>query len=467
MTKPKFAHHTNVNANYETVSKMKRKLTQYSLFQSLENVIPSIPEHRSTNHTLHSIRDATFVIFSGFFLQAPSLKGHIDFLRKTKASKNKTSLFQIRTIPTDNQIRNIIDPVPTAHFELAQDDIIYKMQRSGVLKDFKKTVQSGNGKSIEMGHLIGLDGIEYFRSERIHCDCCCQAHHRNGVIDYFHRVLLAGFIHPTQGVFLPLTQEFIVKQDGSEKEDCERNAAKRWLEKFRAKHPHLPATILGDDAFCTQPYICDLRSKRCGFILSCQPGSHKWLYDWVDGLRKGGDLGIKEEKFREGKDWCLASYEYANGVPLRDTEDSINVNFVMVTIRNKASGEVVGIHSYVTDFLLTAKNCIELTMTGRRRWKSENEGNNTLTNNGYHLKHNFGHGRQNESSNFVVLNLIAFMIHVIMAYIAQEGYSTLEKAMDTLYACFERIRNTFALIACRSWEQLYEIALNGVDLDSS
>lgn len=445
---------------------MKKKLTQNSLFQSLEGVIPSIPDNRSINHTLHSIRDATFVIFSGFFLQAPSLKGHIDFLRKAKASKNKKSLFKIQSIPTDNQVRNIIDPIPTTHFELVQDDIIFKMQRSGVLKDFKKTV-SIKGKSIDMGHLIGIDGIEYFRSEKIYCDHCCQAHHRNGVIDYFHRVLLAGFIHPTQNVFLPMTQEFIVKQDGCEKEDCERNAAKRWLEKFRTKHPHLSATILGDDAFCTQPYIIDLRVKRCGFILSCQPGSHKWLYDWIEGLRNGGDLGTKEMKFREGKNWYVATYEYANNVPLRDTEDSINVNFVMVTIRNKASGIVEGIHSYVTDFFLTNENSIEIATTGRRRWKSENEGNNTLTNNGYHLKHNFGHGEQNGSNNFVLLNLIAFMTHVIMAYVEQEGYSAVLKAMNTLYECFERIRNTFALIACQTWEQLYGIALDGLDFDTS
>ena len=40
---------------------------------------------------------------------------------------------------------------------------------------------------------------------------------------------------------------------------------------------------------------------------------------------------------------------------------------------------------------------------------------------------------------------MAFMIHVILAYVSQEGYSALRKAMDTLYECFERIRNTFAL----------------------
>lgn len=445
---------------------MKKKLTQHSLFQSLESAISNIPDQRSINHITHSIRDAIFVSFSGFFLQARSLKGHINFLKKSKASKNRKALFNIQTIPTDNQIRNIIDPIPTIHFEEAQDDIIFKMQRSGILKEFKKTIRIKN-QLIEMGHLIGLDGIEYFRSKKIHCDSCCQVHHKDGTIDYFHRALLGGLIHPAQDLFLPITQEFIIKQDGCEKEDCERKAAKRWLKKFREKHPHLPVTILGDDAFCTQPYICDLRTNRCGFILSCQPGSHKTLFDWIDGLRQVGELAIKEEKFREGKIWYIATYEYANNVPLRDGEKAIYVNFVRVTIHEKATGKFVGTHSYATDFVLTQKNCIEITSVGRRRWKSENEGNNTLTNNGYHLKHSFGHGEKNESHNFVLLNLIAFMIHVILAFANQEGYSTLQKAMDTLNECFERMRNTFALIACRCWEQFYQVALCGLDLDTS
>ena len=59
------------------------------------------------------------------------------------------------------------------------------------------------------------------------------------------------------------------------------------------------------------------------------------------------------------------------------------------------------------------------------------------------------------------------MIHVILAYVNQEGFGTLRKASATLYECFERIRGIFLLIACGSWEQFYEFTQEGVDLDSS
>jgi hypothetical protein len=173
-------------------------------------------------------------------------------------------------------------------------------------------------------------------------------------------------------------------------------------------------------------------------------------------LRKVGDLAKIEKKFRDGKKWYVATYEYANKVPLRDAEDTIYVNFVDC-----------GVHSYVTDYTLERGNCVELATFGRRRWKSENEGNNELTNNGYHLKHNFGHREQNLSHNFVLLNLIAFMMHVILAYVNQEGYGALRRGTDTLYGCFERIRGIFLLVTCQSWEQFYQLTIEGVDLDSS
>jgi hypothetical protein len=161
---------------------MKRKLTQQSLFQSLENIVSKIPDHRSSNHTTHSLRDAIFVAFSGFFLQARSLKGHIKFLNSAKAKKNKKALLKIQTVPTDNHIRNLLDSVPTSHFEEAQDDIIFKMQRSQVLCKFKGSIKV-DGKRVEMGHLIGMDGFEYFRSKKVYCAHCCQVHHRDGSID--------------------------------------------------------------------------------------------------------------------------------------------------------------------------------------------------------------------------------------------------------------------------------------------
>ena len=60
----------------------------------------------------------------------------------------------------------------------------------------------------------------------------------------------------------------------------------------------------------------------------------------------------------------------------------------------------------------TSANIVQLVRAARARWKIENEGFNTLKNQGYHLEHNFGHGHQHLSTLFV-LNLLAFFMHQI------------------------------------------------------
>lgn len=450
MTKQKFAQH----ANSEMVSKMKRKLTQQSLFQSLERGVAGIPDDRKGNNTKHSIRDTMFIAFSTFFLQSKSLDNHIELLNKAQGRKNR-SLIGIKEIPTPNQIRNILDPIDPSFLYEVQDDLIFQMQRSGVLKEFL------TGE--EFGYLMPLDGTEYFRSKCISCPSCCQVHHGNGTIDYHHRVLLSGLCHPTQDIFLPVTQEFIVRQDGVEKEDCELNAGYRWIKRLRERHPQMKLTILADDLFCKQPFLEKVLKGRMNFIIACKPGSHKTLYEWIDLSRKGGELATKKIKRREGKQWLEETYEYANNVPIKDAEKALHVGFVQVTTVERDTRKIIGIQAFVTNVTVTVDNCICISSFGRKKWKIENEGNNTLKNLGYHLEHNYGHGKQNLSAIFVTLMLMAFMMHTILSLINQEGFAAIRKMYDTMHSCMEAIRGVFRLIRCTTWEQLYQIGQVGLD----
>ncbi|GAH26287.1 unnamed protein product, partial [marine sediment metagenome] len=70
-------------------------------------------------------------------------------------------------------------------------------------------------------------------------------------------------------------------------------------------------------------------------------------------------------------------------------------------------------NSWVTDIPVNRANVAQLVKAGRAQWIIENEGFNTLKNQGYHLEHNFGHGKQYLSEAFFVLNLIAFFMHQI------------------------------------------------------
>ena len=62
---------------------------------------------------------------------------------------------------------------------------------------------------------------------------------------------------------------------------------------------------------------------------------------------------------------------------------------------------------------VTPANVAEIAACARARWKIENESFNVLKNNGYHLEHNFGHGKQNLAMMFAAMNLLAFAFHTV------------------------------------------------------
>jgi hypothetical protein len=77
---------------------------------------------------------------------------------------------------------------------------------------------------------------------------------------------------------LPLDVEEVRNSDGQDKQDCEIKAAKRLIARLRQEHPQLPLIIGGDDLYCHEPFVAQLRDLRLHHVLGCKPGSHPELY---------------------------------------------------------------------------------------------------------------------------------------------------------------------------------------------
>jgi len=208
---------------------------------------------------------------------------------------------------------------------------------------------------------------------------------------------------------LPLAPEPIANTDGKKKQDCELSAAKRFLSKIRSAHPKLPIIITGDGLYSDQPFVQALKNARMSFILVAKPADHKILFEWVRELTGLGEAQQLELTDATGRRHI---YRWLNEVPLNGSKDADLVNFFEYWLM---VGEKATYHnSWVTDIAVSKNNVVELVQGGRARWKIENETFNTLKNQGYHIEHNFGHGSQQLSLNFFVLNLLAFFIHQIL-----------------------------------------------------
>ena len=134
--------------------------------------------------------------------------------------------------------------------------------------------------------LLALDGTEYYCSKKINCPHGNCRKHRNGSTTYYHQVVTPVIVSPSKKQVINLAPEFIKKTDGTNKQDCENAAVKRWLLKNPVKTDKKQITLLGDDLHSHQP-ICKLALEQgYNFIFVAKPSSHKSLYEWLDFFRK-------------------------------------------------------------------------------------------------------------------------------------------------------------------------------------
>ena len=154
--------------------------------------------------------------------------------RWAKGCNNALTLFWITQIPSDNQIRNLLDPVPPTALLPIFAAVVEVLHHDGHLEPYR---------CIGGDLLVAMDGTQYFSSTKIHCPQCSVTEHANGSVTYSHSVVTPVIVAPGNPRVLPLEPEFIVPQDGHKKQDRETAAAKRWLAKFGARYRLLGITM--------------------------------------------------------------------------------------------------------------------------------------------------------------------------------------------------------------------------------
>jgi hypothetical protein len=423
------------------------------LIGSLKGAIKSFPDKRTGKNGRYNMEDIVLGAFSVFFTQSPSFLEHQSKMEKARGKSNAQTIFGIKNTPSDNHIRNILDPVPVETIFPVYHDAFALLSKSGHIDSFR----AFNGDL-----LVAMDATWYFSSKEIHCENCSTKTHKDGSVTYFHSLVNPVIVAPGKSEVIPLVPEFILPQDGHNKQDCENQAAKRWINKYGTTYSPLGITMLGDDLYCRQPICEELLDKGFNFILVCKPESHKSLYEWVVLLEEGVDRHTVTIRRWDGKRWVLCTYRYANHVPLRDTDDTLWVNWLEVTITT-LKGEQVYYNTFVTNHVTTDKNVGNLSVCGRTRWKTENENNNTLKTKGYHLEHNYGHGKKNLSSLLATLIILALLFHTIL-HLMDEKYRLIRDELPSRKTFFNDIRSLTRYLCFDSWDHLMNVMMEGLEL---
>lgn len=427
---------------------MKKKavtIEASKLIGFLAQELNQLPDNRKGDNKKYAVKDAGRAAFSVFFTQSPSFLQHQRLMKQKKGKDNAQSLFGLSEIPCDNQIRNLLDPIPATRVFGTFKTVYEWLENHRIIEQFKH---------LDNQILLALDGTEYYGSKKINCPHCNCRKHRNGTTTYYHQVVTPVIVSPSKKQVINLAPEFIKKQDGKTKEDCENAAVKRWLLANPVPRESTQITLLGDDLYSRQP-ICELAIQQgYNFIFVAKPSSHKSLDEWIDFLEKNGEVITGEiKKYEQGKR-RIYRYRYVNNVPLRESEPSLMVNWYEVEIFDTAKNKVIYKNNFITNHELHEQNIFTMIVSGRTRWKVENESNNILKNQGYNLEHNFGHGQENLSEILLSLNLLAFLFHNVLDLV-NGMYQKIREILGTRKRFFNDIRALLNYVWFQSWHDLF------------
>jgi hypothetical protein len=411
-----------------------------TLFGSLRGCLNGFPDKRRGINTTYSMGDVGMAAFSVFFMQSPSFLAHQRHFEQGHGRSNCASLFGIAKIPSDNHIRDLLDP--------ATPDLLHPVFAETI--EQLRLIDGGLNVFRRLGGrvLIALDGTEYHCSKKIRCAHCSTRSRGKAGVDYYHAMLAATLVAPGHDKVIPLEPEFIAPQDGADKQDCENRAAKRWLATHGQRYAPLDPVYLGDDLFSHQPPCQAVKDEGGHFLFACKPSSHPLIEEYLTGI----ELPMLEQTIKRGKQRFIHRYRWLAAVPLREGNDALTVNWFEIEIINP-KGETTYRNSFVTDLPVGPNHVVELAACGRARWKIENETFNLLKNKGYNLEHSFGHGKQHLAAILVSLNLLAFAFHTV----CDIGDALWRKARTKLgprYNFFSKLAAITVYLIFPSWEDL-------------
>lgn len=389
------AHTPKVVTKRQLAKMQSKKLSSDSLINELRIMGGAISDHRAKNATV-SLKDNVMSAFAIFALKESSLLAFDTSAKDRIISRNIRSIFGVERIPSDTSLRETLDGVEPSHLKECFKNMFNYTRSHHAYDDMHY---------FNDNLLLSVDGTGFFSSSKVSCQNCMQKKHRNGGITFYHQVLAASIVHPDHKSAFPLDMEEICGVDGNNKNDCERNASKRLLERIRSNHPRLKLTILEDGLASNAPHLRCMQKHGFNYVTVAKPGDHEYLFANFNSLMEK-DL-VSTHEIVDGKE--KHCFLFQNNLALNESNQDLLVN-LLVYWTEDLEGNQTYYNSWVTNLHLSDTTVLPVAKAGRTRWKVENETLNTLKNQGYNFEHNYGHGCKNLSTNFAILMMLAFLM---------------------------------------------------------
>jgi hypothetical protein len=433
-----------------SLRKPKKNLSFDALRKALSEHFDNLADPRTADNSQYTVHDTLMSAFACMYFQDPSLLAFQARLEKKHQRSNMQSIFRVRKTPKDSQLRELIDRISAATLAPCFKDIHERLRRSKYFEDYAVFPET---------LMCVIDGTTYHSSKLVNCKHCLHKTSKSGETTYSHGVLQGAIMHPDKKQVFPVMPEAISNEDGSKKQDCETNAAKRFIEQLRRDYPRQKFILGGDGLMSHQPMIETVMDNDMHYLFVAKPGDHKYLYEWIETFDTLAETSFYSDKGRRHV------IRWQNDVPLKDGDDAVRVNFVEYQQFNE-DAKMTFRNTWVTDIPLTQDNAVVVARAGRCRWKIENECFNSLKNQGYELTHNYGHGKAHLSLNMYLLTLLAFTFHQVFE-LTDGMYQACREASGAKTRMWEDLRALMKRFLVEDWQHLMDMLINENDYETT
>ncbi len=264
-----------------------------------------------------------------------------------------------------------------------------------------------------------IDATRMLSFKKEHCKHCTRQT-QNGVTTWFHNVLVAKIVTPL-GLVVPLAFEFIENPGGEYvKQDCELKAWRRLQEKIVGLYPRLRLNVVGDGLYADETTMADCDRLGWNFAITLTedklptvtaqlpPAVGQWSGTRTCSVNIGGTDALGRHRGRPRTLQRTVRWK----TPLRYHDE---VRHVIELEDTDEKGERVYYNRWITNVKPDRQNAFDLALTGRLRWKVENEGTNTQKNGGYEMEHAYGRN-QNAWKNYYLLLQVSQLMNDLVRF---------------------------------------------------
>jgi hypothetical protein len=311
--------------------------------------------------------------------------------------KNYARLFKAR-LPHMDTVEDVMEVLEPKHIERLKTELVRGLLRKKILRKYR---------SLGLSYLVVIDATHVMDVREGHCDHCLHQTFKNGKTRYFHNVLEAKLVGDN-GFCLSLATEWIENAAEYDKQDCELKAFARLAETLKQRYPRLNICIVADGLYPNQTFFQICHDHGWSWIVTFQDGNLPSVWTRVLDRQGRHHTRHQEEDVRHGGKTIHRSYEWHP----RMTYHGFTVHwFACEEIVDQTSTRFV----YLSSREMDGYSVLELTESGRLRWKIENEGFDIQKHHGYGLGHQFSRRSMRAMKNYYQLMQIAHLFNQLFA----------------------------------------------------